>query len=47
VIAKAKRKPVESQFMAVSETEKYVAAEVETGAKVSHWERVSLLMSSL
>lgn len=30
------RKPVESQFIAVSETSKYVAADVETGAKVNH-----------
>jgi hypothetical protein len=30
------RKAVESQLMAVSETLKYVAADVETGAKVNH-----------
>jgi hypothetical protein len=35
--AKEKRKPVESQLIAVSETSKYVAAEVETGAKVNHF----------
>lgn len=35
--AKEKRKPVESQLIAVSETSKYVAADVETGAKVSHY----------
>lgn len=34
--AKEKRKPVDSQFMAVSEVLKYVAADVDTGAKVSH-----------
>jgi hypothetical protein len=33
---KANRKPVESQFMAVSETEKYSAAVEDMGAKVSH-----------
>jgi hypothetical protein len=34
---KAKRKPVESQFIALSVVLKYVAEVVETGAKVSHW----------
>ena len=35
--AKEKRKPVDSQFIAVSDVLKYVAADVETGAKVSHY----------
>lgn len=35
-ITKANRKPVESQFMAVGETEKYMVEVVEIGAKVSH-----------
>jgi hypothetical protein len=34
---KEKREAVESQLIAVSETSKYVAADVETGANVSHW----------
>lgn len=36
--AKEKRNAVESQFIAVSETSKYVAADVETGANVNHYE---------
>lgn len=34
---KAKRNPVLSQLMAVSETSKYSAAVTETGANVNHY----------